>query len=377
MKRTDFDVIIIGGGPAGSVASLYLARAGLRTALIERAAFPRETLCGEFLSLEVIEHLRNLTLEKKFLELEPNSIKSFRFISGKRVFGSELPFESFSLKRSIFDEFLLNEAVNSGLNLFQPAEAKEIVNEGERFVVRIKSEGEIKELSSRFVIGAFGKYNVRDKNLQRIFAGKNTGYYGIKFHVCKDELSNFEDSCIYIFQGDNIYAGMNTVGRGEVTFCFLRRKKQKIISFSDHLTRLFEENPDLAAMFNNLVPDLKQREVYGAGSIYFGRKELVKNGIIMIGDAAKIIAPLAGDGIGMAFQSAKIAADIIREAIENQQNFSWIEQAYNEKWKKQFLQRTSTARLVQNFILKKSFLNLIPDSLIRLSIPVLINATRK
>ncbi len=377
MKKPDFDVIIIGGGPAGAVSSIYLSRAGLRTALIERTAFPRETLCGEFLSLEVIEQLRYLNLEKKFLDLEPNKIKSFRFISGKRVFSSELRFESFSLKRSIFDEFLLNEAVNSGSNLYQPAEAREIVNEGEQFVVRIKSEGEIKEFTSKFVIGAFGKYPLPDKNLQRKFAGKNTGYYGIKFHLCKDELSNIDDSCIYIFRGDNIYAGMNTVGRGEVTFCFLRRKKQKFISPSEHLTRLFEDNPDLRAMFNNHVPDLKQREVYGAGSIYFGAKELVKNGIIMIGDAAKIIAPLAGDGIGMAFQSAKIASDIIRETVENHRNFSWTGQAYNAKWKKHFLRRTSTARLVQNIILKKSLFNLIPDSLIRLSIPVLINATRK
>ncbi len=376
MIKSDFDVIIIGGGPAGAVSSIYLSRSGLNTAVIERTAFPRETLCGEFLSLEVIEQLRQLDLEKKFLSLEPNRINSFSFVTGKRLFNSELPFESFSLKRSIFDEFLLNEAVNSGSNIFQPAEVREIVNEGNRFIVRIISGGETEEISSRFVIGAFGKYNLLDKKLKRKYAERNTGYHGIKFHLCKDELSSINDSCIYIYRGDNIYAGVNSVGRGEVTFCFLRRKKSKF-SPSEHLAKLFEENPNLAVMFNNVIPDLKQRKVYGAGSIYFGRKELVKNGIIMVGDAAKIIAPLAGDGIGMAFQSAKIASDIIREANEDQHDILQIEQNYNAKWKKHFLIRTSAARIVQNILLKKSFMNLIPAPLIRSSIPLLINATRK
>ncbi len=79
MNKHDFDVIIIGGGPAGAVAAIYLSRWGLRTAVIEHKAFPRETLCGEFLSLEVIEQIRELKLEEEFLKLNPKSIKFFQF----------------------------------------------------------------------------------------------------------------------------------------------------------------------------------------------------------------------------------------------------------------------------------------------------------
>ena len=46
--------------------------------------------------------------------------------------------------------------------------------------------------------------------------------------------------------------------------------------------------------------------IFGTGNIYFGKKNLVENGIYMVGDASGIIAPLSGDGIGMAFESAKI-----------------------------------------------------------------------
>ena len=377
MDKSYFDVIIIGGGPAGSIAGNYLSRYGFKTAVIERKLFPRETLCGEFLSLEVTQQLKNLGLEDKFLSLQPNKISSFKFINRNRVFTHELPFPAFSLKRSIFDEFLLNEAVNSGAHLFQPAEVKEVITRNEIFQTRIFSDGKISELSSRFVIGAFGKNSKLDKKLQRGFTNQNTGYYGIKFHVCKTALSGIDESNIYIFQGDKIYAGINSVGRGEATVCFLEMNKSGKISPSEHLVRLSEENKFFSAIFKDQVPDLREHQVYGAGNIYFGKKELVKNGIIMIGDAAKIIAPLAGDGIGMAVQSAKIAADVIKEATEKNMNSVTIKKIYLQKWNQQFSLRVSTARILQNVILRSSFMNIIPAPLINFFTPVLISATRK
>ncbi len=55
-----YDVAVIGGGPAGSTAALYLSRKGFRTCIIEKHLFPRETLCGEFLSGEVIRIIEKI-----------------------------------------------------------------------------------------------------------------------------------------------------------------------------------------------------------------------------------------------------------------------------------------------------------------------------
>lgn len=376
MKQTDFDVIVIGGGPAGAVSATYLSRFGFRTAVIERKKYPRETLCGEFLSPEVFGHLRNLNLENKFLDLKPNRITSFRFISGDRTYSSNLPFESFAVKRSILDEFLLNEAVSSGSNLFQPAAAEEIINEGRRFLVRISFRNETRELSSKFLIGAYGKYSVLDKKLHRNFIKKTTGYYGIKFHICESKLKNIDDSCIYLFRGDNIYTGINSVGGGVATVCFLVRKQDSKRTPSDHLAFLFKENKQLSDIFYNKTPDLRLQEIFGAGNIFFGRKELVQNGVILIGDAAGIIAPLAGDGIGMAFLSARTAAEIINEAGEKNLSHNEIDEIYKIKWRQMFSKRTITASVVQSIILRNSYFNLIPGRLIKHFIPTLITATR-
>jgi flavin-dependent dehydrogenase len=77
MKAIEYDIAIIGGGPAGSAAGLYLSSAGFNTCLIERKKFPREVLCGEFLSGEVSLLLKELNLFEKFLSLNPVKISRF------------------------------------------------------------------------------------------------------------------------------------------------------------------------------------------------------------------------------------------------------------------------------------------------------------
>lgn len=377
MFSPDFDVVIIGGGPAGSAAGIYLSRAGLRTAIIERKNFPRETLCGEFLSQEVTKALYSLGLSKKFLDLNPNRISSFQFITSSKVFKSDLSFEGFSLQRYDFDNFLLKEAERSGARIFQPAKVEEVLRDKNHFTVKIKSGNSFINIFSSMVLGAFGRSNILDKRLNREFSKINTGYNGIKFHIKKELLSDIDDSSIYIISGSKIYCGINTVSRGEVTVCFLNKKNKGKETSLNHFMELINENRHLTALFNNKIPDLRNLEIYGAGNIYFGQKDLVKDGIIMIGDAAKVIAPLTGDGIGMAFQSAKIVSDIIINLNPKDLNPEEIGSLYKAKWKENFIRRTKIAFLIQNIILQKHILNTIPNITIKALLPVIISATRR
>jgi flavin-dependent dehydrogenase len=376
MINTHYDVVIIGGGPAGSVAGFALARAGLNTAIIERKSFPRETLCGEFLSAEVTDHLKDSGLFEKFLALNPNKISSFKLITERRQFSTGLPFEGHSLKRSVFDDFLLTEAKTAGADVFQPSIVEEVFRGEECFITKINSEGKIFNISSGLVIGAYGKKNVIDKKLNRRFTEKLSGYNGIKFHIKKEILSGIDDSCIYIFAGDKIYCGINSVSRGEAVVCFLDKRTQRNGTSLIHFKKLLNDNTVLSSLFNNQIPDLKQLEIYGAGNIYFGEKELVKNGIIMSGDAAHVIAPLAGDGIGMAIQSAKLISGIISSSSKAEKDFSAICCEYKSKWSAQFSRRIKVARFSQNMILQKRYFNNIPGRFIQLLIPSVISATR-
>ena len=376
MSKPDYDTIIIGGGPAGAVAGIYLSRAGLNTLIIERKTFPRETLCGEFLSLEVTEHLMNLGIFNEFLNLYPNKISTFQLSTENKTYRTALPFDGYSIKRSVLDNFLLKQAEISGVKILQPAEVTDLIQEENGFKVFIKNKSTDGIISTRFLIGAFGKSNLLDKKLGRGFTEIKSGYFGLKFHIKKEVLPDIIDSCIYIFTGHNIYCGINTVSRNEAAVCFLSKRTGENNSVKTQFKKLADGNKTLSAFINYNIPDLDKLDVYGSGNIYFGRKELVKKGIIMIGDAAGVIAPLAGDGIGMAFQSAQIAAGIIINYKDSKNYYSIIEQIYKTKWNDQFRNRTTVAYFIQKIMLQNMILKILPAQIIRSLIPTVISATR-
>jgi flavin-dependent dehydrogenase len=96
------DVIIIGGGPAGSMAALYLSKYGFNTCIIEKKKFPREVLCGEFLSGEVSKTLKELNLFENFLSVNPVKISKFKFTNEKGTeISSEFDFPAYVFKISI------------------------------------------------------------------------------------------------------------------------------------------------------------------------------------------------------------------------------------------------------------------------------------
>ena len=187
-------------------------------------------------------------------------------------------------------------------------------------------------------------------------------------------LSGICDSVIYIFSGHNIYCGVNTVSRDEATVCYLM-KKNLHESPKEQFENLIKGNKNFASFFNEEDFDLTRQEIYGMGNIYFGKKDLSPEGIIMIGDAAGMIAPLTGDGIGMAFQSAKIAAEITADCINKKIDCQQSRNIYQVEWERQFKKRILIARGIQNIILNNYF-DKIPSGLVRLLIPPSISATR-
>ncbi|QQS35224.1 MAG: NAD(P)/FAD-dependent oxidoreductase [Ignavibacteriales bacterium] len=355
MKNYDCDVLIIGGGPAGSTAAIILADAGINVVLVEKKIFPRETICGEFLSHEVITILSELNLLKKFYELNPNRLKYFSLYddSGK-VFSTSLEFTGYSVKRSVFDNLLFNEAGKRGVKLY-PNSGVTSVNELEKgFNVEVSlGNGGTKIISSEFVIGAYGKRNILDKKFGRSFASKKSGYYGIKFHIENKLLNQISAEHINLYTTNGVYCGVNVLSKEETTICYLFNK-DRLTANTNPVQQLIQKNKFFRNLFvNHSALEFNKIQNYGTGNIFFGKREVVANNIMMIGDAAGIIAPLAGDGIGMAMESAKLAAGIIIDSI-HKKNRSEIVNEYQKKWSEQFQQRVRNAVLIQNIIMRNS-----------------------
>ncbi len=323
----------------------------MTVAIIEKKLFPREVLCGEFLSHEVISALRTFGLFDDFLLLKPNRVTHFRFISESGVEAKHpLGFEGYALKRSLLDQLLLKKANSLGTTVIQPAEVVSMRRVNNFYEILCKTNKGIETYASSNVVGAYGRQNIIDKSLQRSFASSRSGYSGVKYHVPKETLGGIIENEIQIFASNGIYCGVNCVNENEVTLCFLSDKNINQLEPKNALYELLEKNPAFRALFiQDPIPALVKLPVYGTGNIFFGKRSVVEHGIYMIGDAARVIAPLAGDGIGMAIESGMLVASVLTEAKKN--NRSSTESLYKKEWNKLFAKRIRIALNLQRFAL--------------------------
>ncbi len=356
MQRNDYDVVIAGGGPAGSIAGTYLSRMGFSVCIIEKKEFPREVLCGEFLSREVLDILTDIGLREQFLHLKPNPISSFRFCPDyPRTFSAPLTFIGYGLKRGAFDLLLLHAAQQAGAAVIQPAAVEGIVRIGQGFQVNVTDGTGAKSIRCTHVIAAYGKFNVLDKTIRRDPPHRVSSLNGIKFHVPKHLFVDYPENEIQIFTTDALYCGVNVVNEGTATVCFLEKRSREDLRPRERLADLIRTNrhfrkivhPDFAAAIESFP-------IYGTSNIYFGKKSLVENGIMMIGDSAQVIAPLSGDGIGMAMQCGKLAAESIDEGRRKNYRSEELLVRYSQQWHSAFRRRLWTAGIIQSIFMSKN-----------------------
>jgi flavin-dependent dehydrogenase len=349
------DIVVIGGGPAGSAVALYAARAGQSVCLLEKQLFPRETLCGEFLSGEVTAVLRDLGLEQEFLSLSPSRITRFTLCPdcGKSL-SEPLGFTAYGMKRSTFDRMLLESARSHGASVVQPAEVESVAALDGDFEVRYRTVEGLRTIRARRVVGAYGRSSPLDGALQRPFAGRRTGLNGVKFHIPASTLADVASDEILISTGPGMYCGINHVNGGSATLCFLEQRTTLTRPPRERLRELAENNHEFARIVTpNALRAVEHAVVHGTGNIYFGPRNVVERGIFMVGDAARVIAPLAGDGIGMALQGAQLLGSLLERERHTARGLDALERSYRREWEELFKARVRAAFLLQQILLSE------------------------
>ncbi|WP_339815128.1 NAD(P)/FAD-dependent oxidoreductase [uncultured Imperialibacter sp.] len=335
------DVIIIGGGLAGLVNSILLARTGLDVLLIEKKSYPFHRVCGEYISNEVVPFLRRNGLYPD--DFEPASLKQFSLsaISGKQASVS-LSMGGFGISRFQFDQFLYEKALESGVEFALNQSVDHVSREGQHFVV---SYGNGQSASSRLVIGAHGKRSKIDKQLNRPFIEKRSPFVGVKYHVKTD----FPKDLIALHNFPGGYCGISKVENDTYNVCYLSRTQnlKAFGSISEMEMAVLYQNPRLKELFENSDFLFDAPEVIN--EISFEKKETVSNSILMSGDSAGLITPLCGNGMAMAIHSAKILSEVIISQRRNDGfGLAAIEKEYAQKWKQQFAGRLWVGRQSQN-----------------------------
>ncbi|HET7102054.1 MAG TPA: FAD-dependent oxidoreductase [Terriglobia bacterium] len=312
------DVAVIGGGPAGTAAALEARRQGLSTAIWERERFPRDKVCGEFISPEALPWLKSEIPEIVVCGAE---IRDAEFISahgGSRTF--HLPHRALGLSRRLLDHALWKAAEGAGAEAREGESVRKVrmlASCGkERDVWEIESAGGSVQ-RSRSLMVACGRWWAIEglSSPARQDASQVPGdWIGAKAHLAgippRDRVE------MYFFRGG--YCGLAPVEHGACNVCCLVRRERiretgakGIEDFVAWLAQVAR----LPALEKRLRGALKASPVVTTAPVHLARRHAALRGVLMVGDASGFLDPFTGEGISMALHSGRLAAQAVAKSL--------------------------------------------------------------
>jgi flavin-dependent dehydrogenase len=367
----NFDVAIIGGGLAGLSASILLAKAGYKIVLFEKEKYPFHKVCGEYISMESWNFICNLGLDLSKINVPVIKSLMVSAPNGNFII-SKLDVGGFGVSRYFLDNELKKIAVDNGVFVREETKVSEVSFNEKAFTIR-SAAGEV---SSKVVIGSFGKRSNLDIKWKRDFIqqkpGKLDNYIGVKYHV----KNNFCADTIALHNFKNGYCGISKVENDTSCLCYLtsaQNLKENQNSIKEMEKNVLCKNPFLKKIFSE--SEFLFSEPVTISQISFSKKTQIENHVLLQGDAAGMITPLCGNGMSIAFHSAKIAFKYINLFLKEKCSRQEMEDQYENDWQKLFSRQLKNGRVLQYFFGKESLSNVFIKTL--KPFPFLISALIK
>lgn len=359
-----YDVIIIGAGPAGTSAAILLAQSGHRTLLVEKSRFPREKLCGEFITPECLSIFDSLGVRERMFNAGAKAIsRCVLFAPDGRSL--QVPMEwiadghpqAISLTRAAMDFALFERAREAGAEVRDAFHVSpKIWHEGDLTFIEGKSGGAaVEQFAARLVIDASGRNGVFSSQIQQpasLFAGSRI--FGCKVHLRGVE--GLRDLAELFFFRDG-YGGLSEVEGDRVNLCFLTTEATLREAKGDRqglLDMTLRSNPVARQRLQHAVVD---GEWFGTGPVIYGRKQTIP-GVLTIGDAAAFIDPFTGSGILLALTSGELAATVVHQAFsEGIKDVDQIVSHYQRLHRAKFGWRLRTSAILRAIAFKPAMRN--------------------
>ena len=350
MEETE--ILIVGAGPAGTAASIYLANKGYSSILIDKAEFPRDKICGDAIPAETFNILKSFGLMDE-VEKRGNKSNIKELHPGKDE-PVTMESKSITLPREIFDDLLLSKAVSLGVKFFVKNFTDIISTEENGYKIEVSCPKTLDKsyINAKYIIIASGcqsskifsyfkthRYSKPDQIAFR-------GYYKANWPVKVKKyffLRELNPGYLWIFpMGNNVF----NVGCGGK---ILKARKLNLKECLEH--NICEMNkkykcdgdwiqPPKGAFLRTNFTNLKALKSYP--------------NIVLVGEAMGATYPFSGGGIGKAITSGIIAAESIIRVKSGQNSRKTLSEEYIKTIKKEMKPSYYRAFTICNFLLTKT-----------------------
>jgi flavin-dependent dehydrogenase len=312
-----YDLIILGGGPAGTAAAITAAGNGANVLILEQGRFPRHKVCGEFVSPESLALLQSLLKpETVLLQQAPRLAAARVFLDGRQLHAPIHPAAA-SIPRFQLDLALWRAAEQSGAQAQTQTTGQRLSGNGPFLVETAGSSFE-----ARSVINASGRWSSLSPRPSSTAGHK---WLGIKAHFQEPTPPASVD--LYFFAGG--YCGVQPVAPGVINVSAMVRA-----GAATTLPAVFALHPQLQERSLNWRP---ATEPVTTAPLFFCHPESLRENVLLAGDAAGFVDPFVGDGIALALRSGALAAQCLLPFFRGESSLHDAVGIYRETYRRAFL----------------------------------------
>jgi flavin-dependent dehydrogenase len=358
-----YDAIVIGGGPAGSTASLLLARAGWAVALIEKSQFPRSKVCGEFISASTFPLLAEFGLLEEVCRLAGPEVRRVGIFAGETVTTSDMPAVSGrfgrwgkALGREHFDLLMLDAAIRAGADLWQPFRVAHVEPLDGGWRCEIGHGDTSTSLIARTIVAANGSWEKSSWVPECWLPHKPSDLLAFKAHFDGADLPT-DLMPLLVFRGG--YGGMvwSDAGRVSLSCCMSRSALDQCRTINARAGEAVLRH--LQRECKGVAETLKRAKLRGiwlsAGPIRPGVRAAFADGIFRVGNAAGEAHPIIAEGISMAVQSAWLLCRTLlseQDSLGNTSILADAGRAYAARWREHFANRIHAAAVFAHTLMR-------------------------
>ncbi len=322
--RHDADVIIVGAGPAGASLAAKLAAAGVDTLLLDRAHFPRDKVCGDFVGPLALAELATIGIPPAETE-GGNIIRRAGFVlNGERLIEHRLPIveglPGFGrvVPRLDLDAMILGAALRTGARIREGMNVTSFASRDGAGEVSFRRGAEEGCLRAQIVVGADGSASAVARSLRGPRHPRCDSLIAVRAYY--EGVAGADDCCDLYFSGDSFpgYYWLFPAGKGRANVG-IGMVTETIPPVKEHLRDLLAARLDAdPALRHRLTGSRLSGKIAGWPlSTYSPSLPLVGDNLLLLGDAAGLINPINGEGIQYAVLSARWAFPVILQSLRS------------------------------------------------------------